>query len=483
MKRFLFLFLLTLISCKEPQQNNPQKIAPKVVVHKIISAPEIPKETKIDSISKELMGAWINIEYLNYLDKYGTAHQALKEIDDFLALCIDYKNRKGNRFSIDYIPTRHGGEPFLAYFHLDSVRTKNGYKLVDDSFKDKDRFLNWRNDTIQISVKTSKGFQKLYFKRMLVQDSFNYISSFDGIDIANRNLFSDLSFELFSAEEKKLSSNVLFTSTGQVLNWTPYESFGLSAYHATKYLNNDALRLWSAKDNKPIVFYVEKKGKKWMLYERSKVQFVREEVSTKGKLLFILKQKNKMTSTSVLWGDEYFDLEIPSKYDSCQMVIYDKHLEQDSVETTSEMGCSIVRIPFKLTHVKLDSVRVEQARLESISISQPPLDGFDSAILNELVLQSNWVSYKKKNEMYVPFPWGDSRFIMKEKPELSTEFITDLLKASNKKIAARLLTEFMKTDQQTSWERCTVIIRITGVNNKGERIAKYIIDNELCMQC
>lgn len=264
MKRFLFLLLLTLVSCKEPPQNKPQEIAPKVVAHKIISAPpknKKPKETKIDSISKELTGSWINIEYLNYLDKYGTAHQALKEIDNFLALCIDYKNRKGNRFSIDYIPTRHGGEPFLAYFYLDSVRTKNGYKLVDDRFKDKGRFIKWKNDTIQISVKTSKGFQKLYFKRMLVQDSFNYISSFDGINIANRNLFSDLSFELFSEEEKKLSSNVVFTSTGQVLNWTPYKSFSLSAYHATKFLNNDALRLWSDKDKKSIVFYVEKKGR------------------------------------------------------------------------------------------------------------------------------------------------------------------------------------------------------------------------------
>jgi hypothetical protein len=482
MKRFLFFLLLTLVSCKESPENNPQKIAPKVVAHKILSAPEIPKETKIDSISKELMGAWINIEYLNYLDKYGSAHQALKEIDDFLALCIDYKNRKGNRFSIDYIPTRHGGEPFLAYFYLDSVRTKNGYKLVDGSFKNKGRFLNWKNDTIQISVKTSKGFQKLYFKRMLVQDSFSYISPSDGIDIANRNLFSDLSFELFSAEEKKLSSNVVFTSTGEVLNWTSYERFRLSAYHATKYLNNDALRLWSDKDNKSIVFYVEKKGKKWMLYERSKVEFVREEVSTKGKLLFILKQKDKMTSTSVLWGTEYFDLEIPNDYESCQLTIYDNNLDLDSVETTSEMGCSIGTIPFKLTNLKLDSIKIEQARLEFISISQPPSDGFYSATLNELVLQSDWVSYKKKDKMYIPFSYEDSRFSIKEQPKLSTRFITELLKTSKRQVTMELLTKFMATDQEAYWEYCMLIIRITGINKEGKRIVRYVTDNELCLQ-
>jgi hypothetical protein len=187
--------------------------------------------------------------------------------------------------------------------------------------------------------------------------------------------------------------------------------------------------------------------------------------------------------SSVFWETEYFNLEISEEYAYCEMMIYDKHLESDSIETTSEVMCSIGTLPFQLTDLSLDSIQVEQARLEFITISQPPLDGFDSAILDELVLQSNWVAYKKKDKIYVPFTNGDPRFIIKEKPELSTAFIVNLLEKSDLEIAPKLEAEFMKTDQKAYWQYCTVIIRITGINNVGKRITKYIVDNELCMQC
>lgn len=185
----------------------------------------------------------------------------------------------------------------------------------------------------------------------------------------------------------------------------------------------------------------------------------------------------------VFWETDYFSLEISEEYAYCEMMIYDKHLESDSIETTSEVMCSIGTLPFKLTELSLDSIQVEQARLEFISISQPPLDGFDSAILDELVLQSNWITYKKEDGIYVPFENEDPRFVIKEKPELSTAFVVNLLKNSKRKNASNLQSEFMKTDQKAYWQYCTVIIRITGINTMGKRITKYIVDNELCMQC
>lgn len=287
-KLFILLILLILVSCNEPQKVTEEK----VVEEKAAPAPKMPEETKVDSIDKSLMGAWVNIEYLQYLDKYGTAHQAIKEIDDILALSIDYKERKRNRFSIRYIPTKHGGEPFDTYLDLDSVVYRNGYQLLDYYSKKEDRFLKWKNDTLQILEKSSKGWKKTYFKRLLIQNPSEYLSPFDGVAIANEKLLTNLSFELFSAEQKKLSTKVTFDSNGQVLNWAPYESFSLSAYHATQYLKYDKLRLRSDKENKSITFYVEKKGRKWMLYEQGSVQFVREEVPTKGALLFILQENN-----------------------------------------------------------------------------------------------------------------------------------------------------------------------------------------------
>jgi hypothetical protein len=253
----------------------------------------MPKETKIDSITKELAGAWVNIEYLKYLEKYGTAHQALKKINTILALSIDSKERKGNRFSVNYILTKQGGgETPLAYFDLDSMLNERGYPLTEDWPIKEERFLKWKNDTIQILIKRSKGFQKTVFKRVLIQDAKSYVSSYEGPAIANRKLLSNLSFDLFSAEGNKMSRNVTFNSKGEVENWEPYETFSLGAYHATKYLDHDQLRLWSDKDNKVMNFYVEKKGNEWMLYEQGSVQFVREEVPLKGKLLFILKENS-----------------------------------------------------------------------------------------------------------------------------------------------------------------------------------------------
>lgn len=291
-KLFLFLLLISLVSCNEPEEVVQDKLVKKVIEQKSQLVPKKNKETKIDSMDRALMGAWVNIEYLQYLDKYGTAHQAIKEINDILALSIDYRARKRNRFSIHYIPTKHGGEPFDTYLDLDSVVHKNGYQLLDYYSKKEERFLKWKNDTLQILEKSSKGWQKTYFKRVLIQEPSNYMSSFDGIRIANRKLLANLSFELFSAEQKRISSKVTFDSEGQVLNWAPYESFSLSAYHASQYLSYDKLQLRSDKEDKSIVFYVEKKGRKWMLYEQGSVQFVREEVPTRGKLLFILQENN-----------------------------------------------------------------------------------------------------------------------------------------------------------------------------------------------
>lgn len=193
-------------------------------------------------------------------------------------------------------------------------------------------------------------------------------------------------------------------------------------------------------------------------------------------------QTNKKTLSLVLWENDYFNLALTAEYASCEMKIYDAHLDLDTVETTSEMGCSISSIPFVLRQLKLNSVKVEQARLESIAISQPPSDGFDRAGLNELVLQSDWVTYANKNGMYVPFSSEDSRFVIKEKPKLTTAFITDLLEKSNREVAPELLEGFLETNSQAYWINCTTIIRITGLDADGKRVAKYILDNELCLQ-
>jgi hypothetical protein len=291
--RLLLLFsLLILISCNEPIQNEPQTVAKKTIKTPLPSSYPITKESKIDSIAKKLKGTWINLKYLNYLKEYGTAHQALKKIDHILALSISYKRNEGQQFSIDYVPTKHGGEPFLAYLNLDSFVQKSSYQLIDYQLKNKALFLSWKNDTIQILVKTPKGSQKIEFKRIALQDSSPLPTTpFDGISRANRMLISALNFDLYSAENKKIGANLTFNSTGQVLNWAPYNSFRLSAYHPTKYLDHDQLRLSSDKEHKSIVFHVERDGKKWLLYQQNRVEFVREQVLQKGALLFILKQR------------------------------------------------------------------------------------------------------------------------------------------------------------------------------------------------
>jgi hypothetical protein len=195
----------------------------------------------------------------------------------------------------------------------------------------------------------------------------------------------------------------------------------------------------------------------------------------------MLDEGSDSTATYLAWENEYFNLEIQNLYKDCALLV--RHdPDVDSIYMSSEFGCSIISTPFKLTLLKLDSVEVAQSQFEYISISMPPSDGFDAAILNEPVLQSKWVSYDLKNELYIPFSQEDPRFEMKNKPKLSTSFINDLLKRSDRAVAAELWENFMQTDKQIYWVNCSAIIRITGVDKKGKRITKYIIDNELCLQ-
>lgn len=67
------------------------------------------------------------------------------------------------------------------------------------------------------------------------------------------------------------------------------------------------------------------------------------------------------------------------------------NLSPDTVTLYSDAYFSLSSTPFKLTSQQLSSIQVAQVRLEYIAISQPPSDGFDEAILNDKILQSNWV--------------------------------------------------------------------------------------------
>jgi len=196
----------------------------------------------------------------------------------------------------------------------------------------------------------------------------------------------------------------------------------------------------------------------------------------------VIEDDSTKLSTTVLWSNEYFDLEIVNGYQDCDWFMI-SNVGKDTIEPEWDIGCSIAWIPFILTNTKLDSIVVEQSRLETIAISQRESDGFSSASLSEVVLQSNWVPYDLKNDMYVlQFSEDDPRFVIDEKPPLTENFIIDLLKTSEREVAKILLESFVQTEKFSFWENCTVIIRISGINADKERIIKYIADHGLCIQ-